>query len=188
MQRFSVSARWVATAIFIPILIAIVSGVAVEFIKQQPRETANVVLKFLLDLTEQPWLRFTAFALGGFVAGLWLDWLLRKLDDTRADERKALGIEMLLLARQLADIRYPMHEARPRIRSRFATATKLGLWVPDDRVFQLHPPYAYQEVSNYLRQVGRMLKDGNFREARQDAKKSKAAFDKAYALHGLPPK
>jgi hypothetical protein len=90
MQRFSALARWVATVIFIPFLIGVVTRV-------QPRETANVVLRFLLDLAGQTWLRGAALALGCFVAGLWLDWLLRKLDDTRADKRKALGTEMLNL-------------------------------------------------------------------------------------------
>jgi hypothetical protein len=56
-----------------------------------------VALKFLLDLAGQTWLRGAALALGCFVAGLGLDWLLRKLDDTRADQRKALGTEVLNL-------------------------------------------------------------------------------------------
>jgi hypothetical protein len=95
MQRFSALARWVATVIFIPILIGVGTCVVANFTKQQPRETANVVLKFLLDLAGQTWLRGAALALGCFVAGLWLDWLLCKLDDTHADKRKALGTEML---------------------------------------------------------------------------------------------
>ena len=95
MQRFSALARWVATVIFTPILIGVGTCVVANFTKQQPRENANVVLKFLLDLAGQTWLRGAALALGCFVAGLWLDWLLRKLDDTHADKRKALGTEML---------------------------------------------------------------------------------------------
>jgi hypothetical protein len=88
MQRFSALARWVATVIFIPILIGVVTCVVANFTKQA---TANVVLKFLLDLAGQTWLRGAALALGCFVAGLWLHWLLRKLDNTHADKRKALG-------------------------------------------------------------------------------------------------
>jgi hypothetical protein len=34
-------------------------------------------------------------------------------------------------------------------------------------------------TKDYLRHVGTMSMDGNFREAKQYAKKSKAAFDKA---------
>jgi hypothetical protein len=190
MQRFLAwllaSVRWLAVGVFSVFVIPL----AVEFVKHlaenvglydRPQETANVVLKFLLDLAEQTWLRVTALALGCFVVGLWSGWFLRGSDGSRAEKRKELGTEMIFLAHQIADIRHPMHLARPRIRSCFATTKKLGLWVPDDRVFQLPVPVAYQEVSNYLRQVGRMLKDGNFREAKQDAKKSKAAFEAAFA-------
>jgi hypothetical protein len=53
MQRFSAWARWIATVILIPIFTAVVA----RFIWEQPGETAHVVLKFLLDLSEQTWLR-----------------------------------------------------------------------------------------------------------------------------------
>src|SRR6266446_2937741 len=97
MQRFSAWARWIATVILIPIFTA----VAARFIWEQPRETANAVRKFLLDLSEQTWFRVTALLLVGFVAGLWLDWLLRKLDRSRAEKRKALGTEMVFLGHEL---------------------------------------------------------------------------------------
>jgi hypothetical protein len=91
---------------------------------------------------------------------------------------------MVKLGNYVGQLKSPMQESA-RIKSCFATARKLGLWVPDERIFRLHPPRASQEISNYLMQVGTMLKDGNFREAKQDAKNSKAAFDKAYAQHRL---
>jgi hypothetical protein len=83
MQRLSALVRYIFTAILIPILIA----VATHFIEQQPRETGNAVLKFLFDLSEQTWLRITALLLGGFVSGLWVAWLLQKMDRSRAEDR-----------------------------------------------------------------------------------------------------
>jgi hypothetical protein len=183
VQHFSALARGIASVIFTGVVIPI----AVHFIEEQPGETANVVLKFLIYLGEQTWLRVAALLLGGFVAGLWVDWLLRKLDSSRADERKALGTEMVELGNYLEQLRFPMQKSAS-IRSCFATAQKLGIWVPDERVFQLHPPRAYHEVSNYLRNVGTTLRDGNFPEAKRDAKKSKTAFEKAYAQHSLSSK
>jgi hypothetical protein len=197
MQRFSDWARWIATVILIPIFTA----VAARFLWEQPRETANTVLKSLLDLSEQTWVRAAALALGCFVVGLWLDWLLRKLDDTRADERKALGTEMLNFGNKLRDMKYPTDQARPQIMSYFAAARKLGIWVPDDRIFSIHTKRhmnairsggSYMDattevidyvkldemIKDYLRHVGTMLMDGNFREAKQYAKKTKADFDK----------
>jgi uncharacterized membrane protein YciS (DUF1049 family) len=94
MQRFSAWVRGIATTIW-AFFVAVVTGVVVDFINQQPRETTNVVLEFLLNLSEQTWFRVSALLLTGFVAGLWIDWLLRKL--SRADERTELGNNMLTL-------------------------------------------------------------------------------------------
>jgi len=187
MQRLSALVRYIFTAILVPILIA----VATHLIEEQPQRTANVVLKFLLDLSEQTWFPPTAISLGCFVAGLWVDWLLWRLDRSRADERKALGIEMLTLGRNLGHFvgrinGDPMSAFRPQITSCLTKVKRFGMWVPDDRIFSIHSPYAMDLIVDYLTQVGQMLKDGNFREAKRDAKKSKTAFDKAYAEHRLP--
>jgi hypothetical protein len=171
MQRFLALARWIltaigwiATVIFIPIFTAVVA----RFIWEQPLEAANVVSKFLHYLSEQTWLGAAALFLGGFVAGFWLDWLRRKLDGSRADTIKLFGAEMVRLGNYLEQLKSPMQESA-RIRSCFATAKRLGLWVPDERIFRFHPPRASHEISNYLKQVGTMLKDGNFREANEHA-------------------
>jgi hypothetical protein len=84
--------------------------------------------------------------------------------------------------------------------SQLATARRLGIWVPDDRIFSIHSAREMNAVrsggsftqptkevahfiklddmiTDYLRHVGTMLRDGNFREAKQYAQRSKAAFD-----------
>jgi len=202
MQRFSTWARWIATGILVvvgAIFTQVVFPVVAHFMQEQPQETANavlkflhVVLKFLLDLSEQTWLRTTALILLGFVAGLWLDWLLRKLDGSRAEERQALGTEMVSLGDYLRFSQLPTHQARPQIMSCLTTAKKLGIWVPDQRVFEISKraenlimEYPIRNlIADYLAHVGTMLKDGHFKEAKQEAVNSKAAFAKAYAEHG----
>jgi hypothetical protein len=193
MRRFSAWARWIATAILIgvgAIFTDVVFPVVTRLIQEQPQETANVfwvVLKFLRDLSEQTWLRAAALSLGCFVAGLWVDWLLRRLDGSRTDERKALGTEMVELGNVLRSYSGKprglyMPAARPRIESCFTTARKLGIWVPDDRIFSIiHFPHAMDLITDYLWDVGTMLQGGHFSEAKQHAKSRKAAFDKAYA-------
>jgi hypothetical protein len=171
-----------------------------QFIQEQPQETANVALKilhaalkFLYDLSEQAWLRITVSFLVGFVAGLWVDWLFRRLDgslakqrEALADERVALGTKMVKLGDDLDDLRSPMQQAGPEIRSCFASARKFGIWVPDQRVFAMHPDRATLLVKDYLRQVGTLLNDGNFSSAKQYAKaNSKYFFDEAYAEFDL---
>ena len=187
MQRLSALVRYIFTAILVPILIA----VATHLIEEQPQQTANVVLKFLLDLSEQTWFRLTALSLGCFVAGLWVDWLLWRLDRSRVEERRALGIEMLTLGRNLGHFvgrinADPMSAFRQQITSCLAKVKRFGMWVPDDQIFSVHPLHAVDLTVDYLTQVGTMLKDENFSEAKRDAKNSKTAFDKAYAEHRLP--
>ena len=168
MQRFSI---W-ALGLVVSLLTGAVVGLVVDFTKQQPRETANVA-HFLL---EQTWF----LLLGAFAAGLLVDWLLRTLDDFRADKRKALGTEMVRVGYELGNLRNPIAQARPQIMSCFIAAGKLGIWVPDQRVFNLEPGRAHGMIRDYLMHVGTLLKDGHFSEARRYAVNSKAAFNSAY--------
>jgi hypothetical protein len=178
MQHFSALVRYIFTVILVPILVA----VAAHFIEEQPQETANVVLKFLFDLWEQTWFSITALLLVGFVAGLWVDWLLRKLDGSDAKQRETLGTEMDLLGHGRLDL----FGARPEIDSCFIAARKLGIWAPDQHIFTLHIDFAAPLIKDYLLNVGTRLKNGHFREAKQYAEvNSKAAFDKAYAQFRL---
>src|SRR5262249_26477189 len=75
-----------------------------------------------------------------------------------------------------------MHRARRNIVSCFATARKFGIWAPNDRIFSVPPPgVAMDLIADYLMDVGTMLIDGHFSEAKQHAKSRKAAFASAYA-------
>jgi hypothetical protein len=171
MQRFSASARWIVTVIFIPIAITVIGEVIAHFITQQPEETANVVLRFLLDLSKQTWLRYIACFLAGLVAGLWLDWFLRKLDSSRAKEIKELGNLMIDLANSLGRTTNPMDQGRGQLRSCFISARKLGIWAPDDQIFGNHRAFGF--VRDYLMNIGNMLYDGHFYEAKQFAERKR---------------
>ncbi len=172
MQRFSTWALGIAGSL----LTGAAVGLVVTFIKQQPQETANVPLQFLLFLLDQTWF----LLVGAFVAGLLLNWIIGKLDDFRADKRKALGTEMVSLGYDLGNLRNPTPQARSQIMSCLTAASKLGIWVPDQRVFNLEPGRAYGMIRDYLMHVGTLLKDGHFAEARRYAVNSKAAFNSAY--------
>jgi hypothetical protein len=191
MQILSVWVRQVAVGA----LSVFVFPLAVDFFKRmaenvgiydQPGEAAGTVLNFLLSLSQQSWLRVTALTLGAFVAGLLLERRLQKLDRSRIEERKDLGFEMIKLGNQLRG--YTGHlqgeymtRARQKIVSCFTTARKLGIWAPSDRIFSVHPPRAMDLIADYLMDVGTMLIDGHFSEAKQHAKSRKAAFTSVYA-------
>jgi hypothetical protein len=178
MQRLSAWARGIATVIFTGLVLPL----AVHFIEQQPPETAGAVLKFFLNLAEQTWLHVTALVLGGFVAGLWVDWLLRKFDGCRAEARENLGFEMKGIGH---DMQSEMERGTlqlnvgPRLNSCFVSARKVGLWVPDARMFRVHPVFVdriQNILLNYLLHVGTLLSDGHFAEAKRAALQRKDAF------------
>src|SRR5262249_40607903 len=103
MQRFWAWAWGIASSSFVVGVALQVFGKVADKIGlyDQPGEAVGTVVRFLRGLAELPWLWNTVLVLGGFVAGMLVDWLLRKLDDSRADKRKALGYEMLNLGNAL---------------------------------------------------------------------------------------
>ena len=196
MQRLSTWAGWISAGVAAVLFILkdVVAPVVVDFIKKQPEtdDAIHATLKLALDPLQQPWLHVAGWILIGFAAGFWVDWLLRKLDGSRAEHRKALGVEMGILAHDLGATVYPlmvnpMYVARPKMVSCFTTARKFGIWVPDDRIFEVHPPRAMNLVTDYLNDVGAMLRAGHFSDAKQHAKSRKPLFDKAYADEGKRP-
>jgi len=197
MQSFSTWARWIGAIVAVVLFIVkdVVAPVVLDFIKKQPEtdDAIHATLKFVLDLVQQPWLHVAAWILVAFLVGLWLDWLLRKLDGSRTKQRKALGFEMRSLGGHLRLSQLPIYEDRPQIMSYLATARKFGIWVPDERVFEIskRAENLIMEdpirnlITEYLMNVGTLLEKGNFAEAKQHAENSKAAFAKAYAEHGF---
>jgi hypothetical protein len=131
----------------------------------------------------------TALLLIGFVAGLWLDWLLRRLDRSRSVARENLGIEMQSTGREIQVgtdlwVNIGPLSAGPRLHACFVKAEKLGLWYPDDRTFQVRPLFAdriQHTLLMYLLHVGKLLSDGHFAEAKRVALQSKEAFAKVLA-------
>ena len=171
MQHFSTWARWTATAILAAIG-TITTDVVVDFIKRQP-ETDDAIhagMKFLLYLAQEPWLRIVGWIFVGLVAGLWLDLVLRKLDGSRANERKMLGAEMAKYGNYLGQFGSVPDSAK--INSYFHSARKFGIWAPDD----VNINRAEKSIADYLKNVGTLLRDEHFRQAKQYAKASKARF------------
>jgi hypothetical protein len=171
MQRFSSWARWIATVILAAIG-TITTDVVVDFIKKQPEtdDAIHVGLKFLLYLAQQPWLHTVSWIFLGLVAGLWLDLVLRQLDGSRADSRKMLGTEMAKYGNYLGQPGSMPDSAR--IKSYFHSAREFGIWAPD----AVNINRAEKLITEYLMNVGTMLRDGHFKKAKQAAKESKATF------------
>ena len=171
MQRFSTWARWIATAILAAVG-SITTDVVVDFIKKQPEsgDAIHVGLKFVLYVAQQPWLNTVGWIFLGLVAGLWLDPFLRKLDGSRSNERKVLGAEMAKYGNYLGQFGSVPDSAK--IKSYFHSARKFGIWAPDE----VNINRAEKLIADYLKNVGTLLRDEHFRQAKQYAKASKARF------------
>jgi hypothetical protein len=190
MQRLWV---WALGIVISVLFTAVVIPIGLKFLElrgfyDQPRETVGPVLNFFLSLAEQTWLRNTALVLGGFVAGLSVDWLLRKLDGSRIEARKNLGIEMQTAGREIQSasahgsdlwVNIGPLNAGPRLNACFLKARKIGLWAPDDRIFQVQRPFGdriQHTLLLYLMHVGTLLSDGHFAEAKHTALQAKEPF------------
>jgi hypothetical protein len=168
MQSLSARVRWIVVGLFG----VFVAPIIVEFLKRQaekiglyerPGEVVERVVTFISSFAEVPWVRLTALSLGSFVAGLWLDWLLRQLDGSRTDARKKLGLEMQLLAQSIEGAsEIGLVRLRPEVSPILTRARKLGLWVPPHQA-------AFDILQAYLETVGGQLGTGYFGEAKKAA-------------------
>ena len=171
MQRSSTWARWTATAILAAVG-TITTDVVGDFIKKQPEtdDALHAILNILLYLKQQPWFHTVGWIFVGLVAGLWLDLILRKLDGSRANERKILGAEMARYGNYLGQFGSMPDSAK--IKSYFHSAGEFGIWAPD----AVNINRAEKLITDYLTNVGTMLQNGHFKKAKQYAKQSKVAF------------
>ncbi|MGB7694019.1 MAG: hypothetical protein WBM12_14240 [Pseudolabrys sp.] len=109
----------------------------------------------------------------GIVVGISLDWFDRKSRENKASELRTLGSKFRILSDtikiQAADSSgWPnnVRERKADILSALISAKKFGLWVPDERVYQL-PDASF--LCEYFGFIGRLLEDGHLDEAKREA-------------------
>jgi hypothetical protein len=136
--------------------------------------TATPAFAGVLALGEQLWFRVTLIFLTGMLVGVTLEWLSRKSGEKKAAALRSLGWKYRSLSESIR-IRatspspgWPdnVHDLRPAMSSVLGNARKLGIWAPNDHVYQL-PDATF--LCEYLRCVGRFLEDGDFDDARREA-------------------
>jgi hypothetical protein len=115
----------------------------------------------------------------GILVGLWIDWLLRKIDGSRAARRKTLGTTYCSLSSNIegrfggyyGEWSENIHDLKPALMSAFIEAEGFGLWAPVDELYKRQDGGVV--VVNHLRIVGTMLRDGHFKQARTRALQAK---------------
>jgi hypothetical protein len=135
----------------------------------------------VLALGQQPWFGFTLVFLTGIVVGVTLEWLNRNSGDKKAATLRSLGWKLRSLSESIrtrtASPGWPdnVRDLKPAMLSALSSASKMGVWVPNERVYQL-PDATF--LCEYLRCVGRFLEDGDFDAARKEALSWKPFLDK----------
>jgi hypothetical protein len=169
--------RWLALAIWTilvaPFLLRAWTGVLDR--ADVANHPVDWLMGWLASFAQVPGVSIGALIATGVVVGAWIDWFLRKFDGSRISKRKTLGIKFCDIAHDIADRQngfhgdWPenSHDIVPRLMSAFVEANGFGVWVPVDHL------YARKDggriISNYLRVVGTMLKDGHFEHAKRQA-------------------
>src|SRR5215217_716383 len=123
-----------------------------------------------------PWFYDAAAFAGGLLLGVWLDWVLREADGSRAARVRQVGLRLSNLGHYLeaqlgvhGSLPTSSYDVAPEIVSALIRAERLRVWVP---TLELGGP----EMVNYLRSIGMLLADGHLAQARAAAKDIRAGI------------
>jgi hypothetical protein len=150
-------------------------------IYDNPLAFLGQALHFLATLVETPWAQWVFFLVIGITIGLWTDWLLRKFSRSRSYELYTLGTDMRVMATDISiclndHIRWPAGLGVPSgdLVSLFLRVRKAGYWMPSDQIFERREGGGF--LSNYLHQLGTLLRDEHFDEAKALSQEGEKQF------------
>lgn len=158
---------------------------------ERPGETVEALNDFLQHLWALPGVSLGALLGVGFVIGVCADAFLRRLDGSRVQEGAHLGRRMEELHWEMTkdlegllavDHRSPRkswaetcQNNRPAILSVQAHAKRVGIWVPGGSLDHVE---GNALVMQYFREVGRLLSDKHFTDAKSRAKAFQNSLDR----------
>src|SRR5689334_10427596 len=148
----------------------------------QPDALAAAVSNPLVAVGELRWFNFALVFMTGIVTGVSLQSLARKSAERRAFELRSLAYKFRSLSESVKSQTvlpgWPdnAHELRPAIMSALASAEKLELWAPGERIYEL-PDASF--LCEYFRRVGMLLEDGRMADARREALSWQPFLDRA---------
>jgi hypothetical protein len=169
--------RWLSLLVWFAVSSTLIGQFAAHWAKQtglfeQPADFVAVAANISLTIATHPWFYWVLAGLTSFTAGIWIQWLAMKFDQSRG--RKSLGRKLVSLARGIDSAQGNSQSKWPRniqyvradLGSALSSVSRLGIWVPDPTIFQRRDANL---LVSYLTVVGTALSDGRLTEARDDS-------------------
>jgi hypothetical protein len=186
MARAASVFRWIILAIWTVLLVPFISrawnGVLDRGdVANHPFDWAMSVLA---SVAQYPGVLRAALIATGLAAGVWIDWVFRKLDGSREASRVDLGVNLTVLARQVSDRQNGFHsdwpgninDLKPRLLSVYIKLQKMGIWAPGERLQGRFD--GARILSDYLSMVGTLLRERHFSQAKEKANGLKEFLDR----------
>lgn len=181
--------RWLKALLFgiwglllIPLIGTAVEKWLEDNVFSEPDAVTTAISNHLVTVGELRWFKFALVFMTGIVIGVSLESLGRTSGERKAFELRSLGYKFRSLSDSIqtrtASPGWPdnARDLKPAIKSALVSATKFGLWVPNEHVYEL-PDASF--LCEYFRCVGRLLEDGHLDEASREALSWKPFLDRA---------
>jgi hypothetical protein len=153
-----------------------------ENVFSEPNAAASLISDHLVAVSELRWFKFALVFMTGIVVGASLEMSARRSGERKAFELRSVGYKFRALSDGLkartAASGWPdnARDLRPAVMSALISAAKFGVWVPNERVYEL-PDATF--LCEYFSCVGGLLEDGHLNEARGEALSWKPFLDRA---------
>lgn len=153
-----------------------------ENVFSESNAAARLISDHLVAVGELRWFKFALVFMTGIVVGASLETSARRSGERKAFELRSVGYKFRALSDGLkartAASGWPdnARDLRPAVMSALISAAKFGVWVPNERVYEL-PDATF--LCEYFSCVGGLLEDGHLDEARGEALSWKPFLDRA---------
>jgi hypothetical protein len=180
--------KWLRAILFgiwggllIPLIGAALEKWLEENLFSGPSSAATTISSHLVAIGQLRWFNLALVLMTGVIIGVSLESLGRRSGEQKAFELRSLGYRFRSLSEsiktRIAASGWPdnARDLRPAITSACHSAKKFGLWVPNERVYELPDP---SFLCEYFKCVGRLLEDGHLDEAKGEALSWKPFLDR----------
>jgi len=146
-----------------------------------PNAVATTIFNDLVEVRQLRWFNLALVFMTGLVIGVSLEALSRASGERKAFELRSLGYRLRSLSENIKTriaSGWPdnSRDLKPAIMSAFVSASRFGLWVPNEHVYELPDP---SFLCEYFKCVGRLLEEGHLDEAKAEALSWKPFLDRA---------